>query len=125
MRRYFYEKSKSAKKVRGLIVRGFHNKLPVTIDCIEKENRDVEVYLNGCNEGEEWTKLKMLIGSCILSVHIRYMDDEFYKVPEPFSIEDYLLAFQEEEFLKYFTANPKIKKVGTISLSFMLPGYVK
>lgn len=119
------EKQKRQKKVRGLIVRGFHNKLPVTIDCIEKENGEVEVYLNGCNDGDEWAGLKMLIGGCILSVHIRYMDGEFYRVPEPYSIEEYLLAFQEETFLKYFDAKPKIKKVGTISLSFTLPGYVK
>lgn len=119
------EKQRRQKKVRGLIVRGFRNKLPVTIDCIEKENGEVEVYLNGSNDGDEWAGLKMLIDGCILSVHIRYMDGEFYRVPEPSSIEDYLLAFQEEAFLKYFDAEPKIKKVGTISLSFMLPGYVK
>ena len=119
------EKRSRQKKVRGLIVRGFHDKLPVTIDCIEKENGDVEVYLNGSNDGDEWAGLKMLIGGCILSVHIRYMDDEFYRAPDPFSLEDYLLAFREEAFLKYFDSKPKIKKVGTISLSFILPGYVK
>ena len=119
------EKQKRQKKVRGLIVRGFRNKLPITVDCIEKETGEVEVYLNGNNDGEEWAKLKMLIGSCILSVHIRHIDGEFYSIPDPFSIENYLLAFREEEFLKYFDFKPKIKKVGTISLSFMLPSYVK
>lgn len=119
------EKQRRQKKVRGLIVSGFHDKLPVTIDCIEKENGDVEVYLNGCNDGDEWIGLKMLIDDCIFSAFSRYIYDDFYSCPALFSIENHLLAFREEKFLKYFDTKPKIKKIGNISLPFILPGYVK